>query len=165
MTADTDSGWPLPSESERLRWLLSVAEGLMFGAGILGFVSFELAVITFITGSGALSVGVAAFGVIALLLTVRNVWFFRATSRSAPDTGPRVFRDPAYRDWWETRSWWLVGTLAFIVGAVGSAFAVLAFGFEPLGWALFATPALWAVGCIGFLVWSYAIYNVRGSLH
>lgn len=164
MAAETDGEWPLPSESAPLRWLLSVAEGMMFGAGVLGFIAFELAVIAFVIDSPIITVGMAVFGVIALLLTARNLWFTRVIHQSAPDKGPRMYRDSAYRDWWGTRSWRLVGTIAVITGAAAFIFSFLPIGFEPLEWALFAMPALWVVVCVGFLIWSYAIYNIRGSL-
>lgn len=160
----SESGWPLPSESARLRWLLTVAEGLMFGAGVLFFLSFELAVIAIFVNSPVLTTGMAAIGVVTLFLSVRNLWFTRLTHQPVSETGPRVYRDSAYRDWWETRSWRLVGSIAAIVVTVSITVSLLVVGLEPIGWALLVAPTLWAVCCVGFLIWSYAIYNLRGSL-
>lgn len=115
----SESAWALPSESAHVRLLLSMAEGLMFGAGVLGFQAFELAVIALVIDSPTITVGVAIFGIIAILIAARSLWFTRVINRSAPNRGPRMYQDSAYRDWWETRSWRSVGTIAIIIGAAG----------------------------------------------
>lgn len=160
----SESARPLPSESVRLRWLLTVAEGLIIGAGGLFFFSFYLAAIAIFVNSPEFMAGMAAMGVVGLLLGIRNLWFTRLTSQPESETGPHWFRDSAYRDWWETRSWRLVGFIAAIIVVVSITVSLPLVGLDPFGWAGLVAPTLWFVCCVGILIWSYAIYKVRGSL-
>lgn len=108
--------------------------------------------------------GLAAMGVVALFLAIRNLWFTRLTSQPVSETGPHWFSDSAYRDWWETRSWRLVGVIAAIVVTVSITVSLLVLGLDPVLWAVLVAPTLWGVCCVGILIWAYAIYNLRGSL-
>ena len=136
----------------------------MLGAGGLFFLSFYLAVIVIFVNSPGFMAGMAAIGVVTLFLAIHNLWFTRRTSQPDSETGPHWYTDSAYRDWWETQSWRLVGFITAIVVTVSITVSLLVVGLDPFLWGVLVAPTLWGVCCVGILIWSYAIYNLRGSL-
>lgn len=84
---EPSGAWPPPSESARVRGLLTFAEGLVVGSG-LGFVFLIGSAFTVtLAGPSPVTVGVGVLLAVFLALTVRNLWIF-GLGRHSGRTGP-----------------------------------------------------------------------------
>lgn len=109
------SEWPLPSQSNRVRVLLYLAEGLILGAGI----TFVLLIVA---GATLAAIGSGLFDRDILVIEILALLFFlfvllRATGLGSVAWHTPRERPPEFQDWTETRQRkWVVTVTLTVVG-------------------------------------------------
>lgn len=156
--------WPTPSDSARVRGLLTLAEGLIIGSGVGFLLLLVSAFSVLVAGSAAMTAGLGVLLVVFLALTARNLWFFGA-GRHSGQSGSGVLSSDFEVEWRRSRSTVAVLSIAILVGVAFGATAGLRWGWTPLGWLVLGSPVLAGVLWFGFLLRLYVTYRVRGRLH
>ena len=152
------SGWPLPSESPRVRVLLYLAEGMVVGAATteILLVFFGSFLIDFETGS--FNPRIPGVSVFFLLVFV----FFLLRGIAFIDIGRRYARDvpPEYQDWKATRRWSLVLAVGLVVGGGLLGVSVLLWGWWEVVYSQRARLILTVTTLVGFTLNLYIHYRL-----
>lgn len=150
MTTEAGGDWPAPSESVRVQWLLTVAEGVTLGAVA---VYALLAGLRFATPLPELDLAAAAAA--ALLVALLAV-----VARTGGVVGRVTLdRPPAYHEWRRIRSWRSVGAVASMVGKGLLTASVVVWGWESTGWGYSGDYLLLGVTVLGGYLWAYTLYK------
>lgn len=160
---DTGGEWPTPSNSARVRRLLTVAEGLILGSGGVFLLLIVSAFILLVAESSAMTVGVGVLLVVFLALTARNLWVF-GIGRHSGQNGSGILASDFEVEWGESRSTLAVCLVAILAGVAFGAGAGIRWGWNPFGWLVLGSPVLAGVLWFGFLLRLYVTYKVRGEL-
>lgn len=155
--------WPTPSESARVRGLLTLAEGLITGAGVTFALLFVSAFSFLVAQPSVMTVGGGVLLVVFLALTVRNLWLF-GVGRHSAQSGSGIIASDFEVAWRESRSPMAVLLVAILVGVAFGTGAGLWWGWTPFGWLVLGSPVLAGGLCFGFLLRLYVTYRVRGKL-
>lgn len=158
MATGTGGEWHLPSESPRVRWLLTVTEGVALGGVVAYLITFSLGTITIFTDLDAtLTVGAGFLLLVILIILLRGIGLVHVARQSAPE------RPPAYQDWRRTRRWWQIIAIAGFVCAGSIAFSLYLWGWEAMVWNYAGSDLMLGATFIGLLLWAYTLHKIGGA--
>lgn len=159
MTTEASGDWPVPSESVRVKWLLTVAEATGIAGVVLLFLVHVLLIITLTTGlDDAVTAGTAFLLFVGVLLLIRGIAIVRIGQRA------NVEHPPAIQDWWRTRSWGVILAITTLITGGFFATVVLVWGWEPIYWYVNGRIPLVAIMMFGLSLWIYTFYRMQGTL-
>lgn len=148
----------LPSESPRRRRLLYLAEGLAIGGGVAYVLVETVGTILWLTES-RLSIPILLFGLVFLLLALRNVGFIQLDRKA----GDQRTKSPVKADWSETRRWKWVGLISVIVGLALFTISVTIWGLENVLYLYAMVNTAGPTILLGLGLWMYGIYGRSGG--
>lgn len=147
----------LPSESPRRRRLLYLAEGLAIGGGVTYVLVETVGTILWLTDS-RLAIPILLFGVVFLLLALRNVGFLQGFQAEVDHQS----KSPVKADWSGTRRWSWVGLLAVTVGLSLVTFSVIVWSLEEVLYLYAMVYTAGPTALLGMGLWMYGIYGCIG---
>jgi len=154
----TDSNWPLPSQSQHVRRLLYLAEGMSIGSGLTIILLFIIDLIILLPHVGLhdnITIGSVVLFIVFFILLVRGTAFVRWGRRTSSDSS----YPPEYQDWQEIRQWVWVTAVALITSGILLSISVFLWGW--LG-ALFglAQIIMGVAAIVGLSLYWYILYKV-----
>lgn len=153
----SESAWPLPSESRRVRTLLYLSEGGILGAGVLLFSLRFAGAFLVDVETGSFNPALTVFGAFILLLVL---FFFLRAVAVIKVSPPSPENQPEYQDWSETRKWRWVFAVALPVGGVFFGVALYRWSWWEI--VFLQSFDLLLIGAIiaGLLLYAYVLHKI-----
>jgi len=151
------AGWSLPNDSQRVRTLLYLSEGLILGAGgLLLAIRFSGAYLVDVR-TGTFDPHISPFGVLILLFLL----FLALRGKAILDVTPKSPERPAeLQNWWETREWRWGAVIALAVGGLLLAGALMAWSWWEIVFLYSFDLLLLGMILAGILLYVFVLHKI-----